>query len=86
MKRDWWNSEFRTLITLGESITAGGWSCKEMTLERRGWYGLSETVSVHRSSLIVHRSSLIAHRSSAAGHRTGPNHDPAGTRRRNRRY
>jgi lysophospholipase L1-like esterase len=24
MKRDWWDKEFRTLITLGESITAGG--------------------------------------------------------------
>jgi lysophospholipase L1-like esterase len=30
MKRDWWSKEFRTLITLGESITAGGWaSCRE---------------------------------------------------------
>ena len=30
MKRDWWSEEFRTLITLGESITAGGWaSCRE---------------------------------------------------------
>jgi len=29
-KRDWWNTEFRTLITLGESTTAGGWSsCRE---------------------------------------------------------
>lgn len=29
-KRDWWDQEFRTLITLGESITAGGWaSCRE---------------------------------------------------------
>ena len=26
MKRDWWNKEFKTLVTLGESITAGGWS------------------------------------------------------------
>ena len=26
MKRDWWNKEFKWLITLGESTTAGGWS------------------------------------------------------------
>jgi lysophospholipase L1-like esterase len=26
MTRDWWTSEFRLLVTLGESITAGGWS------------------------------------------------------------
>lgn len=25
-KRDWWNREFRKLVTLGESTTAGGWS------------------------------------------------------------
>ena len=30
MKRDWWSREFRTLLTLGESTTAGGWSsCRE---------------------------------------------------------
>ena len=30
MKRDWWNKEFRTLLTLGESTTAGGWSsCRQ---------------------------------------------------------
>lgn len=30
MKRDWWNREFRTLVTMGESTTAGGWSsCRE---------------------------------------------------------
>jgi len=30
MKRDWWDREFRTLLTLGESTTAGGWSsCRE---------------------------------------------------------
>lgn len=30
MKRDWWNKEFRTLVTMGESTTAGGWSsCRE---------------------------------------------------------
>lgn len=29
-KRDWWGREFRTLVTLGESTTAGGWaSCRE---------------------------------------------------------
>src|SRR5437773_5183446 len=26
MKRDWWNKEFRILMTMGESTTAGGWS------------------------------------------------------------
>ena len=26
MKKDWCNTEFRTLVTLGESTTAGGWS------------------------------------------------------------
>ena len=26
MKRDWWKDEFRTLVTMGESTTAGGWS------------------------------------------------------------
>lgn len=25
-KRDWWDKEFRQLVTLGESTTAGGWS------------------------------------------------------------
>jgi len=30
MKRDWWHQEFRTLLTLGEGTTAGGWSsCRE---------------------------------------------------------
>ncbi len=30
MKRDWWDREFELLMTLGESITAGGWSsCRE---------------------------------------------------------
>jgi len=30
MKRDWWNREFRRLVALGESTTAGGWSsCRE---------------------------------------------------------
>lgn len=29
-KRDWWDQEFRTLVTIGESTTAGGWaSCRE---------------------------------------------------------
>lgn len=29
-KRDWWDREFRILLTLGESTTAGGWtSCRE---------------------------------------------------------
>ena len=33
MKRDWWNKEFQVLITVGDSITAGGWaSCRQ-----RGW-------------------------------------------------
>ncbi len=26
MKWDWWNKEFKKMVTLGESITAGGWS------------------------------------------------------------
>ncbi len=26
MKRDWWSEEFKVLMTLGESTTAGGWS------------------------------------------------------------
>ncbi|MEX0726365.1 MAG: SGNH/GDSL hydrolase family protein [Planctomycetaceae bacterium] len=25
-QRDWWDQEFRTLVTLGESTTAGGWA------------------------------------------------------------
>ena len=25
-ERDWWDKEFRTLVTLGESTTAGGWA------------------------------------------------------------
>jgi lysophospholipase L1-like esterase len=25
-KKDWWDREFRTLVTLGESTTAGGWA------------------------------------------------------------
>lgn len=30
MKRDWWNKEFRSMLTFGASITAGGWSsCRE---------------------------------------------------------
>lgn len=30
MKRDWWGKEFRTMVTFGMSITAGGWSsCRE---------------------------------------------------------
>ena len=30
MKKDWWNQEFKTLLTLGESTTAGGWSsCRQ---------------------------------------------------------
>lgn len=36
MTRDWWNREFRTLVTIGESITAGGSaSCRE-----RSWPNL----------------------------------------------
>ena len=26
MKKDWWDKEFHTLVTLGESTTAGGWA------------------------------------------------------------
>ena len=30
MKRDWWDKEFRVLMTLGESTTAaGGSSCRQ---------------------------------------------------------
>jgi lysophospholipase L1-like esterase len=30
MKRDWWNKEFKSLLTLGASTTAGGWSsCRD---------------------------------------------------------
>ena len=30
MKRDWWNKEFRRMVALGESTTAGGWSsCRQ---------------------------------------------------------
>ena len=30
MKKDWWDKEFHTLVTLGESTTAGGWAdCAE---------------------------------------------------------
>jgi lysophospholipase L1-like esterase len=32
-KRDWWPDEFRKLVTLGESTTAGGWS----TSRERAW-------------------------------------------------
>ena len=29
-KRDWWNKEFKVMMTLGKSTTAGGWSsCRE---------------------------------------------------------
>ncbi len=32
-KRDWWDKEFRTLVTLGESTTAGGWA----SYRERAW-------------------------------------------------
>ena len=32
-KQDWWKNEFRKLVTLGESTTAGGWS----TTRQRCW-------------------------------------------------
>ncbi len=36
MKKDWWNKEFRTLVTLGESTTAGGWaSCPQRSWPSR---------------------------------------------------
>lgn len=31
--RDWWDKEFRTLVTLGESTTAGGWA----SFRERSW-------------------------------------------------
>lgn len=36
MKRDWWNKEFRWLVAVGESITAGGWASSR----ERGWAAL----------------------------------------------
>ena len=36
MKRDWWPHEFRKLVALGESTTAGGWS----TSRERCWVSL----------------------------------------------
>lgn len=32
-KRDWWDREFQTLVTLGESTTAGGWA----SYRERSW-------------------------------------------------
>lgn len=32
-KRDWWGTEFRQMVTLGESTTAGGWS----SYRERAW-------------------------------------------------
>lgn len=32
-KRDWWDKEFRMLVTLGESTTAGGWA----SFRERSW-------------------------------------------------
>ena len=32
-KQDWWKNEFRKLVALGESTTAGGWS----TTRQRCW-------------------------------------------------
>ena len=29
MKRDWWNKEFRKVVALGESTTAGGWASSQ---------------------------------------------------------
>lgn len=45
MKRDWWDSEFRVLFTMGESTTAGGWSsCRE-----RSWpYQLARTINEYQ--------------------------------------
>jgi lysophospholipase L1-like esterase len=39
MKKDWCDHEFSTLVTLGESTTAGGWS----TLHERCWASLLAT-------------------------------------------
>ena len=33
MKKDWWTKEFRKLVTIGESTTAGGWS----SIRERCW-------------------------------------------------
>lgn len=41
-KRDWWDKEFRTLVTLGESTTAGGWA----SYRERAWaYQLARTIN-----------------------------------------
>jgi lysophospholipase L1-like esterase len=45
MKRDWWDKEFKVLVTLGESTTAGGWSsCRD-----RCWAGqLARTINEYQ--------------------------------------
>ena len=45
MKRDWWSREFKVMIAVGDSITAGGWaSCRE-----RGWtYQLARMVNEYQ--------------------------------------
>ncbi len=41
-KRDWWDKEFRTLVTLGESTTAGGWA----SYRERAWaHQLARTIN-----------------------------------------
>ena len=41
-KRDWWDKEFRQLVTLGESTTAGGWA----SYRERAWaHQLTRTIN-----------------------------------------
>lgn len=44
-KRDWWDKEFRTLVTLGESTTAGGWA----SFRERAWpHQLARTINEYQ--------------------------------------
>jgi len=44
-KRDWWDKEFRTLVTLGESTTAGGWASHR---ERAWAHQLARTINEYQ--------------------------------------
>ncbi|HBG78147.1 MAG TPA: hypothetical protein DDW84_04760 [Phycisphaerales bacterium] len=54
MKRDWWNKEFRILMTLGDSITAGGWSSNR----DRCWASLLARMITDYQRLPVHLVNL----------------------------
>jgi len=46
MKRDWWSDEFRMMVAIGESTTAGGWS----TSRDRCWVSLlADLISNYQS-------------------------------------